>query len=158
MASKALIAGIISLLVLVGVVVIFIQLSNNPEVGSKSAQENSQTLAKQEELTKKEIPPEAPSPIKEFSIEADDRGFYISGSDVASISSSSGKKLKLTFNVKSAGVYYGGLDFRGCGFKTGRVSPGGSTTVEFSPTSTCTVTSYWPSSGVVKDSLQVVVQ
>jgi len=158
MTSKALIVGIISLLVLVGVVIIFMQVGNNTETGSKSAQENSQMPTKQGESTAEEILPEASSPITEFSIEADDRGFYIGGSDVASISASSGKKLKLTFNVRSTGVYYGGLDFRGCGFKTERVSPGSSTTVEFSPTSTCTITSYWPSSGVVKDNLQVIIR
>ncbi len=100
--------------------------------------------------------PAAPT-TKEFTIEADDRGFYINNQDISSVSANKGSVVKITFQVRSQGVYYGGLDFRGCGQDTPNTSPGSSASVQFTADNTCTITSYWPSSGVVKDSMQVVV-
>ena len=94
---------------------------------------------------------------KEFTILADDDGFYINGEDVDSISVNLGEEIKITFNVDSDNVYYAGLDFRGCGFDTDNISPGGSVDVEFIVQNTCTITSYWPSSNVVKDRLNVMI-
>ncbi len=166
MASKALIIGVVVLLVLVGAVVIFIQFGSNGTDTSTSGtgtQGQQQGQTQEEQQTSQQTPPktetqpEMQPSVKEFFIEADDRGFYINGADIGSISAGSGEALKITFNVRTTNVYYGGLDFRGCGQETDRVSPGGSTTVEFTATSTCTITSYWPSSSRVKDNLQVVV-
>jgi len=55
-------------------------------------------------------------------------------------------------------VYYGGLDFRGCGVNTPTIPPGGSTSIQFTAGSNCQITSYWPTSGVVKSSFLVSVQ
>ena len=93
-----------------------------------------------------------------YILEADDAGFYDNNVDVSSISAEKGAAVTITFNVRSTGVYYGGLDFRGCGQTSGGTLPGGSTTVSFTADTSCTITSYWPSSNVVKDTLQVSVQ
>ncbi|HEX9741076.1 MAG TPA: DM13 domain-containing protein [Ignavibacteriaceae bacterium] len=95
--------------------------------------------------------------VKEFTILADDYGFYIDGEDLNSISVNSGGNVKINFNVDSERVYYAGLDFKGCGIDTGKINPGNSVIVEFVPTSNCVITSYWPSSSVIKDRLNVVV-
>ncbi len=95
--------------------------------------------------------------VKEFSILADEYGFYIDGKDISSISVNSGEKVKIIFNVDANKVYYGGLDFKGCGQNTGKINPGNSIMIEFTPAEKCTITSYWPSSGVVKDKIEIVV-
>lgn len=105
------------------------------------------------------VPPPLPLPqpaIQKFSLEADDSGFYQNGQDTASLVVSSGLAVQITFIVRTSNVYYGGLDFRGCGVQSPAVPPGGSTTLEFTTSATCSILSYWPASGVVKDSLLVV--
>ena len=164
MASKALIVGIVALLVIVLGVVLFIQFSSN---GAKAGAEDSEiqggqatpSLGSEEEQQPSQQPPPITQPeATEFFIEADDRGFYIDGVDTGSISAGSGESLKITFNVRTTNVYYGGLQFKGCGQDTGKVIPGASATTEFTASSTCTITSYWPLSSRVKDRLQVVVE
>lgn len=158
MASKALIPVILVLLALVVGVIVFLQFGpQGTDTGASQGEQTSPSLGAEEEQQTQETPPEMQPVATAFLIEADDRGFYIDGNDVSSISDGSGEALKITFNVRTQNVYYGGLDFRGCGFLTEKVSPGGSIIVEFTPTSTCTITSYWPSSNRVKDRLQVVV-
>ena len=107
-------------------------------------------------------PAQAPAPepepepsVQEFSILADDSGFYIDGSKVSSIQVSSGNSAKINFTVSTSNVYYGGLQIKGCGQDSGSISPGSSKTIEFSPSVACTLTSYWPLSGVVKARLQL---
>ncbi len=95
--------------------------------------------------------------VKEFTIEADDRGFYLDNKDISSVSASKGELVKIMFKVKMEGTYYGGLDFRGCGQDTPDTRPGVSTEMQFTADSTCTIVSYWPASNVVKDNMQVVV-
>ncbi|MDP3991886.1 MAG: hypothetical protein Q8P79_00030 [Nanoarchaeota archaeon] len=147
--AKGMVIAIVALAVLViGAVFVFMQSGSEEETGIPQTGEQQQQT---------ETQPEPQPSVKEFSIEADDSGFYIDGADIGSISAGSGETLKITFNVRTTNVYYAGLDFRGCGKTTEKVSPGGSTLVEFTAASTCTITSYWPSSGVVKDRLQVVV-
>jgi len=154
MASKGIVIAIVVLLVIVAGAFIFMQSGSKcKDIGDPGCGQQSN----QEEQTSKETPPETQPSVKEFLIEADDRGFYINGADTDSISAGSGETLKITFNVRTQNVYYAGLDFRGCGLNTGKVSPGGSKIVELTAASTCTITSYWPSSDVVKDRLQVVV-
>ena len=96
--------------------------------------------------------------VEEFTIDADDNSFDMDGQDLSSITVSSGSLVKITFLVDPVQVYFGGLDFRGCGQNTGKVAPGGSVTVEFTATSSCDIKSYWPASNRLKDTLQVVVQ
>ncbi|MBI2084572.1 MAG: hypothetical protein HYT70_03100 [Candidatus Aenigmarchaeota archaeon] len=110
----------------------------------------------QGEVVQQEETP-APPAIREFTIEADDSGFYIDNKDISSISVSSGDFVSITYQVRSQGVYYGGLDFRGCGQSTPSVKPGDSIKVQFTALSTCAITSYWPVSNVAKDSMQVIV-
>lgn len=90
---------------------------------------------------------------KEFTIEADDSGFYPS----STINVNKNNTVKITFKVRSTGVYYGGLDFRSSKWNTVSASPGGSATVQFVADSTFTFSSYWPSSGVKKADGQIIV-
>ena len=164
MASKTLIGVIVALIVIAIGVVLFTQFWSN---GAKTGTEDTVTQggqatpslgAEEEQQPFQEPPPIIRSEATEFFIEADDRGFYIDGADIGSISADSGETLKITFSVRSTGVYYNGLDFKGCGLNIGKAGPGDSIiTVPFTPSSTCTITSYWPSSSRVKDNLQVIV-
>ncbi|MDP3992158.1 MAG: hypothetical protein U1B79_01155 [Candidatus Pacearchaeota archaeon] len=152
MASKALVYSIVVLAVLVVGAIVFMQ-SGSDEEDIGVPQTGGQTGEQQAGGTQPEMQPS----ITEFSIEADDYGFYMNGAEISSISANLGEALEITFNVRTTNVYYAGLDFRGCGLNTGKVSPGSSKTVEFTMQDACTITSYWPSSGVVKDRLQVSV-
>lgn len=94
--------------------------------------------------------------VDRFSIDADDSGYYSDSKKISSIAVTPGKMVNITFNVLSTNVYHGGLDFRGCGANIG-AKPGESTSLEFSPTATCTITSYWPLTGISKAELDVTV-
>lgn len=100
------------------------------------------------------LTPDAASEALAFSVEADDNGFYPS----RAIEVEKGTKVKITFKVRSSGVYYGGLDFRSDKFKTSAIPPGRSTTVEFTADNSFIITSYWPASGVKKAELKVEVK
>lgn len=93
--------------------------------------------------------------VKEFSITADDASYSPSGS----INVKRGDKVKITFNVKTSGVRFGGLDFRSSEFDTGTIKPGNSKTVEFVADKSFSISSYWPGSNTKKPyTIQVVVQ
>lgn len=118
----------------------------------------SQDTLQGEVLPQEEPPTVPPLPTaREFTIDADDTGFYIDNKDISLVSVSNGELVKITFNVRTVGTYFGGLDFRGCGQDTPNTKPGASIEIQFTADSTCTITSYWPSSGVVKDNLQIMV-
>ena len=89
----------------------------------------------------------------EFTIEADDRGFY-----PQEITVNRGDSLKITFIVRQSNVYYSGLQIRGPSFDTGKIAPGSRQTITLKPDATFTFTSYWPSSGVKKADGKVVVR
>lgn len=91
----------------------------------------------------------------QFLIESDDSGFYMNGSAIDRITSISGGNVSITFQVRESGVYFGGMDFRGCGITSGGTKPGKNVTVEFMLNSNCTITSYWPSSNEIKSHLSV---
>jgi len=94
----------------------------------------------------------------EFTIEADDKGFYINGEKITEINVNKGKDVKIKFDVRQVGVYYGGLDFRSKIWDdTGKVLPGASTTVEFTAAETFEVKSYWPASNRLKAVMNVIV-
>lgn len=96
-----------------------------------------------------------PAPkTQEFTIEADDHGFYPS----SDITVSKGTHVKITFIVRTINVYYGGLDFRSSEFKTESTKPGNSVTVEFTANSPLIITSYWPLTGVSKANLQIGIK
>lgn len=100
----------------------------------------------------------APTPVTpafyEFKLEADDLGFYPD----PTITVPKGSRVKIHFIVRTANVYYGGLDFRSSKFKTETVKPGGITNVEFIADESFAFTSYWPLSDVQKASGKVVAQ
>ena len=78
-------------------------------------------------------------------VEADDNGLY-----PATVTVPAGATVNLTFKVRLTNVYFGGLDFRSSKFSTGKVPPGGETTVTFTTTDSFQYSSYWPSSGTKK--------
>jgi hypothetical protein len=127
-----------------------------PELVEEAPQPFSEGTLQGEVSSPEERPPQLPT-TKELSIETDDNGFYISNTDISSVAVSKGDITKITFTVRKEGTYYGGLDFRGCGQDTLNTAPGDSVAIQFTAENTCTITSYWPSSGVVKDSMQVIV-
>ncbi|HEY4496784.1 MAG TPA: cupredoxin domain-containing protein, partial [Candidatus Paceibacterota bacterium] len=91
--------------------------------------------------------------VYEYKIEADDSGLY-----PASIEVPRGERVKINFIVRSENVYYGGLDFRSSKFKTERVSPGGTISVEFVADESFEFSSYWPASDVLKKTGKVVIK
>lgn len=92
---------------------------------------------------------------KQFSISADDSSYSPTGS----INVNKGDIVRITFNVKTTGVNFGGLDFRSSEFDTGTIKPGGSKTVEFVADSSFSISSYWPGSNTKKPyTIEVVVQ
>lgn len=98
--------------------------------------------------------PEMQGVARELTLEADDSGFYPAGN----IEVPKGAKVMLTFVVRQANVYFGGLDFRSSKFQTDPVKPGGSTTVEFVADESFTISSYWPASGVLKANIEVIAE
>lgn len=99
-------------------------------------------------------PGETPQ-AKSFTIEADDSGFYPSGT----ITVTKATQVSITFQVRSTGVYFNGLDIKSQYFDTGTVRPGASKIVTFTaPDADFTFSSYWPNSNVKKADGQVVVE
>ena len=98
---------------------------------------------------------EPPSPeLTEFSVEADDDKF-----EPNNVTVPKGSTVKITFNVSTDNVSWGGLDFKSTLFETETVNPGESTTVEFTaPQSNLIISSYWPSSNVLKAQMTVKVE
>lgn len=100
--------------------------------------------------------PTAPT-VQAYTMEADDANFYTNGQATSTISVSSGDMVKITLTLRRTGVSFGGLDFRGpaFGINTGRVAPGETTNLEFTPAQSGTITGYWPSTNFPKSKLQV---
>ena len=157
MSKGLLIAGVVLLIVLVAVAVFWMQPGADEADVNAGVEEEIGNLLDNEGNQTEEIPVETQPSVTKLTIEADDDGFYMGGQDINSISATQGENLEITFNVRTTRVYYAGLDFKGCGIDTGKVAPGASETVQVVASNTCTITSYWPSSGVVKDTLQLVV-
>lgn len=101
-------------------------------------------------------PAPTPTPaVKTFVIEADDAGLYPNGD----LTVNKGDRVKITFKVRSVGVYFGGLDFRGAPYFTSpKVLAGGETTVEFTADQSFTYSSYWPASSVLKSTGTITVR
>ena len=113
-----------------------------------------------EEVLNNAQPAPAPTPVVMKAVaelEADDKGFYLKGEQVGSIVVKKGTPLDIEFTVRTTDVYYGGLDFRGCDANAA-AQPGKTATLSFTPTESCLVKSYWPSSGVLKDTLEIKVE
>src|SRR3989344_6893241 len=115
---------------------------DTPEIDA--GEQNPETPADNppETIPEPQIVPEPPAPqVYEYTIEADDRGFY-PGDD---ITVNKGDTVKITFNVRTTNVYYGGLQIKSKYFDTKSIKPGASKTVEFTAVDTQKITSYWPS-------------
>jgi len=148
---------IVAIIVLAGVVYFGLRLT-----GEEATQEAPEALPELPPELEPEVTPPSEQPteptIEEFTIDADDSSFSIDGQDVSSITVSSGSMVRINFLVSAAQVYFGGLDFRGCGQNTGKVNPGDSEIVTFMAVENCQIKSYWPASNRLKDSLDVIVQ
>lgn len=149
------------------VLLVFVLVSSCAQYGQKTIQPPTPapTQPPQTQIQEKPQPtaptaPTAPTSqpttaVKEFSITADDSSYLPSGS----INVKKGDKVKITFNVKTSGVKFGGLDFRSSEFDTGTIKPGSSKTVEFVADKSFSISSYWPGSNTKKPyTINVIVQ
>ena len=102
----------------------------------------------------------APEPqLREFYIEADDSGFYDEGgAKITEISASAGDTVKITFKVRTAGVYYAGLLIQSPEFDSGDLDKGEEYVAEFTAEESHSIKSYWPSTKKLKATLNVNVQ
>lgn len=126
-------------------------LCNYIECGSGCGSNNLDTFSTLQECQSKIIKEEILE-IKEFTIEGDDLGLY-----PQEITVNKGEKIKITFKVRNEKVYYNGLDFRSKVFNTGTILPGKEKTIEFTATETFEYISYWPASGVEKETGKIIV-
>ena len=90
--------------------------------------------------------------VEEFSAMVNDSRF-----EPKSITVKNGSLVKITFNVETANVSFGGMDIRSSEFETGTIAPGESKQVQFTAKQGFTVTGYWPKSSNRKGDLQVNV-
>lgn len=112
----------------------------------------------QGEVAQQEISSIPPLPsTQEFTMETDDSGYYMNGQKITSISATRGNIVKITFNLRTQGIYPAGAEYRGCGTQSPSAPPEGTTSMQFTTSSSCTITAYWPASGVAKASMQVIV-
>ena len=109
------------------------------------------------EQTKTETTPALTTQKAVAKLEADDNGFYLDGKQVGSIIVEKNIPLDILFTVRTTNVYHSGLDFRGCDAQA-TATPGNIATVSFTPTEGCTIKSFWPSTGVLKDSIEIKVE
>ena len=92
--------------------------------------------------------------VAEFTVEADDRGFYPSA-----IKAKIGDKVIIHFKFRDDSIYFAGLDVKGpfddINYKLKGEQP---VTREFTMKDETRIVSYWPSSGVKKATLTVEVE
>lgn len=120
--------------------------ASGPEYASPESAPQTQTPPQPPYSTPYSTPPPPAEPeSKNFTIEADD-----SSATPASISVGRGTKVNLTFQVKTTGVYFGGLDFRSSAVNTGTILPGESKTITFTANESFALTPYWPASNTAK--------
>lgn len=100
-------------------------------------------------------PPPAPTPVTQnFTVVADE-----AVATPSSITAIKGATVNLTIQVKTEGVYYGGIDYRSSVVNSGTIYAGQSKTVTFTANQSFTLIPFWPSSGVEKQSkINIVVQ
>lgn len=99
------------------------------------------------------VPPkvEPQQGVAEFTVEADDNGFY-----PTKIQAKVGDKVKINFKFRDDSIYFAGLDVKGpfedIKYKLGSQQP---LTAEFTMKEETKITSWWPASGVKKATLIV---
>jgi len=157
--QKGAVIGLVLAVVIIAAIAGYIIYKPSVQKETAPAAEAPETTEEEIEIAETQTPASPiTSPAEQtFLILADDKGFYINSQKTSSILAAKENIVKITFNVSAQNVYYGGLDFRGCGQNSGWTKPGSSTILQFTADSTCTITSYWPSSGVVKSKLQIIV-
>ena len=98
--------------------------------------------------------PKVGSSLNEFTVEADDNGFYPS-----TIKAKIGDKVRINFKFRDNSIYFAGLDVKGpfedIKYKLKGDQP---ITREFVMKDETRITSYWPASGVKKATLTVDVE
>lgn len=91
--------------------------------------------------------------LSEFTVEADDKGFYPS-----TLKAKIGNKVKINFKFRDDSIYFAGLDIKGpfsdIKYKLKGEQP---LTAEFTMKEETRITSWWPASGVKKATLTVEV-
>ena len=92
--------------------------------------------------------------VAEFTVEADDNGFYPN-----KIQAKVGDKVKINFKFRDNSIYFAGLDVKGpfpdIKYELGSRQP---LTAEFTMKEETEITSWWPASGVKKATLTVEVE
>lgn len=100
------------------------------------------------------LKPELQQGTAEFTVEADDSGFYPNR-----LQAKIGDKVRINFKFRDASIYFAGLDVKGpfptLQYKLNSQQP---LTAEFTMKGETKITSYWPSSGVKKADLIVEVE
>ena len=98
--------------------------------------------------------PEPQEGIAEFTVEADDNGFYPNA-----IQAKIGDKVKINFRFRDDSIYFAGLDVKGpfpdIKYKLKGEQP---LTAEFTMKEETRITSWWPAAGVKKATLTVEVE
>lgn len=99
-------------------------------------------------------PVESENGIREYTVEADDHGFYPS-----TIKAKIGEKVRINFKFRDDSIYFAGLDVKGpfedVKYKLKGEQP---ITREFIMKDETRITSWWPSSGVKKADLIVEIE
>jgi outer membrane biosynthesis protein TonB len=99
-------------------------------------------------------PPTAPQEMQYFTVTADE-----TVATPSSVTVKKGAMVHLTIQVKTEGVYYGGIDYRSSVVNSGTIYAGQTKMITFTADQSFTLVPYWPSSGVQKQSkINIVVQ
>lgn len=89
---------------------------------------------------------------QEFTVEMDDNGWYPNA-----ITMRKGVRTLLTMKLRTQNVYFGGADVKSSVFNELGMKPGETRTVAFVPETSFQASNIWPSSNVLKGTLQVNV-
>jgi hypothetical protein len=96
-----------------------------------------------------------PSTASSMILETDDYGFYSNGKMVSSASAHAGP-VEVFITARNSGIYPKGLDLRGCN-QSAQILPGKLVILSFNATSGCTIYSYWPSTDIMKASVNIEI-
>ena len=69
-----------------------------------------------------------------------------------------GNTVNITFTVLTQNVSFGGNEVKSSVFNTGKISPGASKSVSFTATDSFDAKAFWPSSSVLKGTLNITVE
>jgi len=126
--------------------------SNKSKNANQASKQAAQTSAPKEnstdQATTQTSTPTEQAGTKTVAITADD-----TSATPDTVNVNQGDKVVITFNVKSQGVYHGGLEFKSADpvIESDPIQPGSSGNVTFTATKSFKFTPYWYQSGVKKD-------